>query len=67
MTFVYTLCVVPYQRIRELSAQLLRSTDPLVIQIVADQLKTAIDAYVAGVQNDFPAIELLPGPEKTAA
>lgn len=51
----------PYQRIRELSSQLLRATDPLVIQIVADELKAAIDAYVAGVQNDFPAIELLPG------
>ena len=67
MMLVYLDCVSPYQSIRELSAQLLRATAPLVIQTVADQLKAAIDAYVTGVQHDFPAIELGPRPEEKVA
>ena len=47
------------ERIRMLSAQLLRAKNPEVIQIVADELKTAIDAYAESVQQDFPVIDLL--------
>jgi hypothetical protein len=50
--------MVPDERIQELCAQLLRAQNPLVIQMVADQLKAAIDAYAESVQRDFPVIEL---------
>jgi len=42
-----------------LSAQLLRAKNPEVIQIVADELKAAVDAYAEGFQQDFPVIDLL--------
>ena len=48
----------PGERIRELSAQLLRAQNPIVIQMVADQLQAAIEDYIASVQQDFPVIEL---------
>jgi hypothetical protein len=57
---LYTFCMLPDERIRELCAQLLRTHHPEVIQIVADQLKGAIDRYVATVQNDFPVFEPSP-------
>jgi hypothetical protein len=43
--------VAPDDRIRELCAQLLRTRNPLVIQMVADQLKAAIDVYAESVQG----------------
>lgn len=46
------------ERVKELSAQLLRAKNPLVIQMVADQLKAAIDVYAESVQQDYPVIEL---------
>jgi hypothetical protein len=46
------------ERIRELCAHLLRAQNPLVIQMVADQLKAAIDAYAENVQRDLPVIDL---------
>ena len=55
---VYSLCVAPDERIRELSAQLLRAQNSLVIQMVADQLKVAVDVYAERVQRAFPVIEL---------
>lgn len=48
------------ERIQQLTAQLLRASDALVIQMVAEQLVSAIGAYVAGLQNDYPVIELSP-------
>jgi len=41
------------ERIKMLCAQLLRTTNPEVIQIVSDELKAAIDVYAASVQQDF--------------
>jgi hypothetical protein len=45
------------ERIKMLCAQLLRTTNPEVIQIVSDELKAAIDAYAASVQQDYPTLE----------
>lgn len=58
MQILHTLLLVRRdQRIRELCAQLLRTHNPEVIQLVADQLKSAIDEYVSDAQNDFPVLE----------
>jgi hypothetical protein len=57
-TFEYAFCVAPYERIRVLCAQLLRAENPPVIQMVADQLKEAIDSYAKSVQGDYPTLEL---------
>lgn len=48
----------PDERIQQLCAQLLRTHNHEVIQLVADELKTAIDTYVAGVQHKYPAVEI---------
>lgn len=53
---LYALTVSPCERIRELSAQLLRASDPLVIQMVGEKLMDAISNYVADMQNDYPVI-----------
>ena len=57
----------PEVRLRELSAQLLRAHNPEVIQMVAEQLMSAIDAYAASVQSDFPAVESPALPKDLAA
>jgi hypothetical protein len=41
-----------------LCSQLLRATNPEVIQLVADELKAAIDEYAGDVQKDFPVLDL---------
>jgi hypothetical protein len=48
----------PEERIGVLCAQLLRATNPEVVQIVADELKDAVDAYATSVQQDFPVIDI---------
>ena len=50
--------MAPLDRIRELSAQLVRAENPIVFQMVLDQLKAAIDAYMVNVQGEFPVIEV---------
>jgi hypothetical protein len=44
------------ERIRELSAKLLRAENPSVIMAVAEQLKIAIDIYVRESTYHVPAI-----------
>lgn len=56
--FVCKLCVQRDELIRVLCAQLLRATNPEVIQVVAGELKIFIDAYVESVQQDFPVVDL---------
>jgi len=49
------------ERIRLLSAKLLRAENPSVIMAVAEQLKIAIDAYVREHTLQIPAIkEIIP-------
>jgi hypothetical protein len=38
--------------------QLLRTTNPEVIHIVADELKVAIDAYTENFPKEFPVLSL---------
>jgi hypothetical protein len=45
------------ERIRELSAKLLRAENPSVILAVAEQLKMAIDTYVREHTRHIPAIK----------
>jgi hypothetical protein len=42
--FRYVFCLSHYERLRVLCAQLLRATNPEVVQVVADELKDAVDA-----------------------
>jgi hypothetical protein len=44
------------ERIRELSAKLLRAENPSVIMAVAEQLRIAIDTYVRESTYHVPAI-----------
>lgn len=50
--------MAPDDRIRMLAAQLLRTTNPALVQFVADELKIAVDAYAQSVQQEFPALDL---------
>jgi hypothetical protein len=50
--------VAPDERIRMLRNQLLRTTNPEVIHIVADELKVAIDAYTETFPKDFSILNL---------
>ena len=46
------------QRIRELCAQLLRAKNPVVIDIVAEELHEAIERYVLSANQQRPPIDL---------
>jgi len=48
------------ERIRELSAKLLRAENPSVIMALAEQLKIAIDIYVRQHTRHIPAIKETP-------